>query len=489
MKKTLCIILSFMLLCISCGENETLEADNTDSSFSLIPQAVELDTSEISIPDDTSDTAEEIPDESKPDGPLTISDFDVYEIGAFYNGLARFKINDLYSVTIDESSPKFQLGQCGYIDTTGKVILEPIYTSLPQTCEYPVYAQFIISDGTTQSSYNEYIYPGNESFNFTFTDNMDKFSESASNGLFWVRSIEKKLSGNVYTMNYYDETGVKVFSIENATDLDNGRSDFNEYGYALVSIDGIGRMIDTEGNIVEFKHENGGKITITDLWGSYDGTVNDINVKNIYGNIIIGSIMYTYESYGRQKEGGSDYWMKIDFTDFSYEKFANQLYTTNPDYISDNYIYNDRSVYSVETFTKLFEFDDLTDFEGARINTQSVVSEDLICLSLYNKDYVHFATVVDLSGKITMQPTTEVSFGTNDIYGLKVKFQDGLCPALHIESGLWGYIDSTGYWKIIPQFQKANNFSEGYAHVHLLEESGISHNAVIDTNGDIVFEY
>lgn len=489
MKKTLCIILSFLLLFASCGESETIEADNTDSTVSEISQMVKFDTSEINLSGDNIGTTEEVSEESASDVPLTISDFVVNEIGTFYNGVARFRICDTYSVIIDETTATSQGGFAGYgyIDEIGTVLLEPVYTSLPLKCEYPVFATYNTTDGNTKDSHSVYLYPGNENFNFTVQNNMDKFAESARNGMFWVRSVEQKLSGNVYTMTYYDENGTEVFSIENAMDLDNGRSDFNEYGYALVSINGIGRMIDKEGNIVELKHENGGKITID----SGNATINDIDIKSIKeGDIVYADLTYTYEYYGKQQQSKNDYWLKIDYSEHTYKELVCD-FTIN--YISKNYIYNtsEKTSYFTDTFSKICEFTSISEFEGVSRYNQSKVSEDFICFILTNKDNVKFAAVAELSGKITMQPTTDISFGAIGAYDdVPSYFYDGLCPAKDPESGLWGYIDSIGYWKIIPQFKSVSNFSDGRAFVNTFYENYSEyHGAVIDTNGDIVFEY
>ena len=192
-------------------------------------------------------------EEFDPDAPLTLKDLDVATIYTFNDDRALFITLNTYSSVIDPETSTCRMGKYGYFDSMGNVIVEPIYTYLPSHCEFPVLAGYDKSINGETRSYTTYIHPENSNFSFDFTDEMDKFAETASNGLFWVRSVEQKLSGNVYTMTYYDENGSEVFSIENAMQMEDGQSNFHENGHALVSIDGIGRMIDRNGNLLPRK--------------------------------------------------------------------------------------------------------------------------------------------------------------------------------------------------------------------------------------------
>lgn len=60
-------------------------------------------------------------------------------------------------------------------------------------------------------------------------------------------------------------------------------------------------------------------------------------------------------------------------------------------------------------------------------------------------------------------------------------YNEGLCPWLDVERGLWGYVDGDGQWAIPPQWSWAGRFLHGQAMVDLGSQSG-----VIDTTGNLV---
>ncbi len=64
----------------------------------------------------------------------------------------------------------------------------------------------------------------------------------------------------------------------------------------------------------------------------------------------------------------------------------------------------------------------------------------------------------------------------------RCEFSDGLAEARSIDSGLFGYIDSTGIFVIPPQFDKVEKFHNGYAIVSL-KEGGKTY---IDKSGKII---
>lgn len=500
MKKLLCMILSILLFSVSCSKDTAQQADQSDKNDSanlFTPSVIEFSPEELPASENLTSDSEQVTDESDPDAPLTLKDLDVAAIYSFNDDRALFITKNTYSSVIDPETSACRMGKYGYVDPMGNVIVEPIYTYLPSHCEFPVFAEYDERINGETRSYITYIHPENSNFYFDFTDEMDEFADAASNGLFWVRSVEQNLSGNVYTMTYYDENGTAVFSIENATQMQDGQSDFNENGYALVSIDGIGRMIDRNGNIIELIHDNGNKITHKPYFGTYtyEGTISEVNLKEIYGDTILAEISYTYQEYGSDRTAEKDFFLKVDYSQYTYTICNGDINSPGiMDYISDNYIYQKigHESYTAETMELLCEFETLPAFEGAKIVEYSAPSEDILCFVLQNKDNVRFATAVDLAGNILMQPTTAISFPKNQSgtkYSLFCRFTDGLCPAKDNESGLYGYIDATGAWKIAPQFESVNNFRSGYAHVNINENSDSLHGTIIDTNGNILFKY
>lgn len=106
-----------------------------------------------------------------------------------------------------------------------------------------------------------------------------------------------------------------------------------------------------------------------------------------------------------------------------------------------------------------------------------------------NASNKHYFATVDSTGNILMQPQKSISFGVDEnnpntwstLYYLVNEFSYcyDLCPAMDVESGKWGYIDSYGNWVIQPQYGSAKSFTQdGYAIVNSM--------TVINTNGEIV---
>ena len=133
------------------------------------------------------------------------------------------------------------------------------------------------------------------------------------------------------------------------------------------------------------------------------------------------------------------------------------------------------------------EIDEIEAFQG--IDCYYYISKNynsigkIASVVLKNKDNIYYYATVDQAGNVLMQPQKNISFGTISnqyFYDLsQFEFCKDLCPAQDTESGLWGYIDPYGNWKIQPQFDKAMPFStDGYATVNS--------KTVIDTTGSII---
>lgn len=104
----------------------------------------------------------------------------------------------------------------------------------------------------------------------------------------------------------------------------------------------------------------------------------------------------------------------------------------------------------------------------------------LATVRLVNESRTPFYSIVDSQGNLLMKPQRKVAFPINK--ELTIDHYDfclDLCPAKDEESGLWGYIDPYGNWKIQPQYSSATSFSsDGYAVVN--------DKIVIDTKGQLV---
>lgn len=106
----------------------------------------------------------------------------------------------------------------------------------------------------------------------------------------------------------------------------------------------------------------------------------------------------------------------------------------------------------------------------------------LATVALKNKEGTYYYSIVDSQGNVLLEPQRNIAFPVSGYEPRAIKVYEfcmNLCPAQDVASGLWGYIDPYGNWKIQPQYISALRFSDdGYATVNEL--------VVINTKGEIV---
>lgn len=101
--------------------------------------------------------------------------------------------------------------------------------------------------------------------------------------------------------------------------------------------------------------------------------------------------------------------------------------------------------------------------------------------TLYMKNTSEWCATMDMNGNILMPPTKDVIFKYRSNPTELYVFSNDLCGAYQPSSGLWGYVDPYGNWKIAPKYNSVTTFSyAGYAVVDDL--------FVIDTTGKIVLD-
>ncbi|MBO5023209.1 MAG: WG repeat-containing protein [Clostridia bacterium] len=105
--------------------------------------------------------------------------------------------------------------------------------------------------------------------------------------------------------------------------------------------------------------------------------------------------------------------------------------------------------------------------------------------TLYMRSTSEWCATMDKNGKILMKPTKDIMLKYEYYnFGKVTKchtFSNDLCCAYQPSSGLWGYVDPYGTWKIKPQYNKVTTFSyDGLAVVNDL--------MVIDTKGKVVLD-
>lgn len=420
---------------------------------------------------------------------LHISQLSVSNVDPFYNGVARFKAK---RQDIEWKGYTYLDGAYGYIDKQGNVLINSIYTQAPEKYTNPAFVGYTDSTGsyvTWDIGFNEWY---NENWSFRFDDTMLKYG-NYSNGLFWVYSEDQKLSGNVSYMTYYDVNGNEVFSLTNAEpsaygprgtsysdDAYNNYSNFNEYGYAIVQIDGKQRIIDKSGNIIKLQYAGEQPLL------NRDGlSVEDIFVIEFNGAIARVNIVGTYvDSQNRKKNASGDECIYIDFEAKTFSLCADEIHFLGNDLYKcgDNYYYFysnaltgtiGPALYAKDLSTKILDLNKHPAFEGARVQQVFCSEEGFLCIELHNKNSVAFYTILNSFGEVIMEPTTKVI--------IKHAFQEGLCVAQDASTGKYGYLDTSGKWALAPMYTSAESFSDGLAKVN--------DSAFIDQTGKVAFSY
>ena len=105
--------------------------------------------------------------------------------------------------------------------------------------------------------------------------------------------------------------------------------------------------------------------------------------------------------------------------------------------------------------------------------------------TLYMRSTSEWCATMDKNGKILMKPTKDIMLKYEYYnFGTVTKchtFSNDLCCAYQPSSGLWGYVDPYGNWKIKPQYNNVTTFSyDGLAVVDDL--------IVINTKGEVVLD-
>ena len=335
------------------------------------------------------------------------------EIGKFYNNIAPF--------VISKTEGKFY----GYMDITGKVIVEPQYNHHATMGKFVVYTtsipQFNDSNYVTVHSYTtnsnlEKSHLIDKSGKIILSTNDSEIVSigDVQNGYFYVETRIEAFPENLNTITYYSATDMRVVAtFENKYPYVLG-PDYDRNDRSNISKDGTAQLLSRP--------------------PQYNGGIVDFNIAD-------------YDSSFTVKQ---DVW-NVD-------------------------------LYNID------ELGNVTKYYHVSEQKNSVGYIASVILQKEDDDY-YFATVDD-KGNVLMKPQNTISFGLdankyyhpitlNNLMKESFDYCKDLCPAMDVESGLWGYIDPYGNWKIQPQFSSAESFSkDGYATV----ESKI----IIDTNGRII---
>ncbi len=435
------------------GSNETREPSTGNSE----PNETREPSAGTSTPEESGNGT------AKPEEPE--KNYNILSIGAFHDGLAVISTDQGY----------------GYITPQGNIAIEPIYemASVFDTLalvQYQGTLQYINRNGDAV-----YTHKGTE-----------KDLGAYKNDFFWVKTTEETLAGNISTMTYYDQNGQKVFSVERATEalqeapqnnlnawnrITSSMSSFNEYGYAVVEIDGKNKFIDTKGQIVSIE--------------TFGIDAKDYSVTKQRDQVAVISENAYFLDYASKKSVHLG----------SYQSLI--IYDPPVLHLQENYY----ATYSRSTYNKqysgihyrgepILDFKNISALGGATVKAVSVSKvENELYLILYavNADGVFFSIISDLEGNFITTPTKQYALGYQTL-SLKdgayryedfeaYAFHKGLCKAQDTETGLFGYIDLTGNWVIPAQYESVTDFyGEGDDAVAV-----VNGDTVINRKGEVIF--
>lgn len=421
-----------------------------------------------------------------------ITKYHVVDIGEFHDGLARVTvyIYDKGYWSSVASSAGYNDGYFlyGYMDIEGNLPIKPIYNSAPDKIDGIALVE--IYEGVNQSRTDVIDVYGNSMLPIIGDLNAAVSYGEITNGTIWVKTVEKTIGGNINTITYYNETG-KMFSFENADVVPYySNSDKNSYSNfygkkTLLNINGVSRIIDNTGNIYEFEAV-GYEDCLIPYWGEpynfVDIGITKYDKYSDYVEVMIhmqrpGQNIYSERSYGKID------WENKTITCVEYDEYKDAL-VTYEEIAESYYDYTFESMTGVDV--------DIIDFAESAVN-----DEHFTTLCVRNKDYEYFYCIykanvydenseliaekkfiVDATQDIILSNYTPRPYYNKSADEYMYSFNDGLCLAKEVASGLYGYLNTAGQWAIQPQYQKAGEFSEGYATVN--------GNTIIDTDGNIV---
>ena len=363
--------------------------------------------------------------------------YNIELIGEFHNGIAPFAVWD-YSTSIIENfgTPKY-----GYMDINGNVIVEPIYDGVTDSKEgaFKVFKWVGVN-----KKYEILDLKGNVLVSIA-TENTVDISD-VYNGMYYVITKEELVSGNVYTVTYYDMNGDAQFKLENIKKYSNyDFGNVTEQGILLAKIDGVGRIIDKTGKTLNFDYSDFNKTKGYDV--SFYSLEEDSN-----------EVGFTLENESGQRVGSYEGYLDMDSMKIvknrklektAYEKFSEMNIDFGGAIIEKIYVSNDETVATFE---------------------------------LRSSSGVTFYAIVDETGNKLMEP--------NKNFGTVGKFGNGLAAAMDASTGKYGYIDIAGKWAIEPIYTFADDFSEGYATVNNRFDAYVKATdvKVIDTTGKVVLD-
>lgn len=416
----------------------------------------------------SSDSSENKPSGGNQSNKPQTPQYNITSISECYDGLARFQTSD---------------GKYGYMDVNGNVVIEPIYSSAQK--DFDEKAALVSKDGT------EMLIDRNGNVLVKFDFEFEAIGDF-ENGFIWVETTEETISKNVSVMNYYNERGKKVFSIENVDHVKEFSS-FNEYGYALVDVytdswyqSQYSRVIDTQGNFVDFIPEN---TYITTINGNYVVTVNRIGE-------MMASLKYI--DFKNKKllsvENITDLRVNItklinsDCNGCDIYSCTAQGTTANTDKCNMYLLLNGNTI--LMNLYNIPEFKDVAFFKAIECGVYN--NKTYYTVYLTNKSGVAFSSVIDENSNIIISPTKEFSLGYSydktvnyltHKYYQAYSFSTGLCKAKDPQTGLFGFIDLQGNWVIQPQYKNVTDFSEYNGEAYAVVD-GVT---IINRKGDIVF--
>ncbi|MBE6558137.1 MAG: WG repeat-containing protein [Ruminococcaceae bacterium] len=332
-------LLALIMALAACGENDSRDdRDDEEETRKSKVTSVKDDEdeeatgeTEIGSENDSEETKGSFWDRFEEETTRSLSEmevctYDVQSIGSFHNGLAKvdYEVRESYGYGSWISTKSM------FIDIDGNVVISgDRFSNLPQTWENKV-ARLIDEQNNSQAC----IVNNKGEVLVSMSDPGVYFIGYVYNDMYYVITAEELLSGNVYTITYYDGTGAEICKFENLTEYDSDfrygdvSTFFDEYGFMQVYLNDENVLVKNDGTILtagayDYKYKPGEYYGIATREEQIRGNVYTLSYYKMDGTLVKtleNLYSYTFEEVEQYEEHGYsaltlNYW--VDNNDFT----------------------------------------------------------------------------------------------------------------------------------------------------------------------------
>ena len=369
-------------------------------------------------------------------------------------------------------------GKYGYIDRDGKIVIDYKYNSAETEIKR---ISRVSLNGTSF-----YIDVTNGDIAYTVTGKEVAIGEY-SNGYIWVQTKEELISGTKFYLEYYDMNGECVGKIENGQPC-------IYYGFDYSAVNKWKNA---------FFYDDSG-LSALSLKDGYIWTYRRLGNADGNGSMEISELTPIYHNYFVYEYGwnGADFYY-IDYQTMTIKPSALYFSVFSWVDLGNNYYYSVRgdqydSSYNVILHKDkvLIDLDKINDFSSAEIQGVAYMkynNKNYFAIHLKSVSNVDFYSLIDDKGNVAIKPTMEYCFmySYKELIGISYfnrsgvySFDSGYCKAQDSKTGLWGCIDINGKWIIKPKYDKVSDFVKINSNIIAVAND----KSVIGIQGKVLFD-